>query len=104
MRLRRKRNFRSWTPETSRLAHLAKARKRMEHPAERVERPPAGLLLKTIRVTDEIEGKSFEIKIRQAPRLNQVVAETFWRQSKPIGIDLIMRRLRERCVTRWLRL
>lgn len=73
----------------------------MENPPERIERPEVGLLLKTIRVTDEIEGRSFEIKIRQATRLNQVVAETFGRTSKPIGMDLIMRRLRERCVVRW---
>jgi hypothetical protein len=97
----RKRNFRSWTPETSRLAHAAKARKRMENSSDYIPRPQIGLLLKTIYVTDEIEGKSFEIKIRQAARLNQVTAETFGRVSKPIGMDKIMRRLRERCVTRW---
>ena len=74
----------------------------MENQPERDDLPKVGLLLKTIRVTDEIEGRSFEIKIRQAQRLNQVIAETFGRTSKPIGMDLIMRRLRERCVVRWL--
>ena len=103
MRFSRRRNFRSWTKETSRLAHEAKARKRMENPPEYTPRPWPGLLLKTIHVTDELEGSSFEIKIRQAQRLNQVVAETFGRVSKPIGMDLIMRRLRQRCVVRWLR-
>jgi hypothetical protein len=102
MRFSRKRNFRSWTRETSRLAHEAKARKRMENPPERIERPEVGLLLKTIRVTDEIAGASIEIKVRQAQRLNQVVAECFGRASKPIGWDKIIRRLRQRCVVRWL--
>lgn len=98
----RKRNFRSWTKETSRLAHEAKARKRIDNlPDYYFPRPIAGLLLKTIRVTDEVEGCSFEIKIRQSQRLNQVTAETFGRTSKPVGLDKIMRRLRERCVTRW---
>lgn len=74
----------------------------MENPPDRIERPEVGLLLKTIRVTDEVEGKSFEIKIHQAERLNQVTAETFGRVSRPMGMDFIMRRLRERCVVRWM--
>jgi hypothetical protein len=104
MRISRKRNFRSWTRETSRLGHNAKAEKRMRNPPDIIDRPVSGMLLKTIRVTDEICGKSFEIKIHQSDRLNQVTAETFGRRSRPMGVDLIMRRLRERCVVRWLQL
>jgi len=74
----------------------------MENTADRIERPKVGLLLKTIRVTDEVCGESFEIKVRQSSRLNQVTAETFGRISKPIGWDKIVRRLRGRCVVKWL--
>lgn len=102
MRLSRKRNFRSWTPETSRLAHEAKALKRLAATDDQIPRPQEGMLIKIIRVTDELEGRSFEIKLLQASRINQVIAETFWRKSKPIGVDRVMRRLRERCVTRWI--
>lgn len=97
-------NFRSWTRETSRLAHAAKARKRLAGPApDRIDRPEPGRLLKTIRITDEISGASVEIKLRQAARLNQVVAETFGRQSSPHGVDYFTRELRKRwLVTRWI--
>ena len=74
----------------------------MELPTYRIERPAPGVLLHTIRVESHVAGVGFEIKLRQGKRLNQVVAETFGRQSKPIGIDLVTRRLRERLVTRWL--
>lgn len=103
MRLSRKKNFRSFDSRTSRLALAAKARKRISQTVDRITRPAPGLLLKTIRVTDEVSLESFEVKIRQAPRLNQVTAETFGRVSKPIGMDRIMRRLRQRCVVRWLK-
>jgi hypothetical protein len=101
MRFSRKRNFGSWTKETSRLAHEAKARKRMENPPDYIPRPQEGLLLKTIRITDELAGSSFEIKLKQGKRLNQIIAETFGRCSKPHGVDLICRILRKRLVTRW---
>lgn len=103
MSRKRSRNFGSWTPETSRLAHLAKARKRMARPVERVERPAMGLLLHTIRVESHVAGWGFEIKLRQGRRLNQVVAETFGRQSAPHGVDFFLRHLRRRLVTRWQR-
>jgi len=102
MRLSRKRNRRSWTPETSRLAHAAKAAKRMAAPVERIGRPPVGLLLHTIRVTSHVHGHSFEIKVRQGRRLNQITVETFGRASHPHGVDWMMRHLRKRLVTRWI--
>jgi len=85
----------------SKLAHAAKARKRMENPPDYIPRPQEGLLLKTIRITDELAGSSFEIKLRQGKRLNQVIAETFGRCSKPHGMDFLTRFLRKRLVTRW---
>ena len=81
------RNLRTWTKKTSALAHAAKARKRMEQPVDFVERPQPGLLLKTIRVTDELQGCSFEVKVRQGVRLNQIIAETFGRKSECHGIS-----------------
>jgi len=97
----RRRNFRSWTRETSRLAHEAKARKRMENPPSRLDRPEVGLLLHTIRVESHVAGLGFEIKLRQSGRINQVVAETFGRQSRPHGLDFILAKLRQKLVVRW---
>ena len=103
MRLSRKRNFRSWTPRTSKLAHEAKARKRMESPCERIERPEPGMLLHTIRVESHVAGVGFEIKVRQGVRLNQITAETFGRTSGAHGCDWLAKHLREKLVMRWLR-
>ena len=100
--MRRSRNRRSWTKETSALAHAAKARKRMECPPDRIERPPAGLLLHTIRVTNELEGCAFEIKVRQGKRLNGIRDETFGRSSDEHGMDWLCRHLRKKLVVRWL--
>src|ERR1035437_10241240 len=100
MRLSRKRNFRSWRPRTSKLAHEAKARKRMESPCERIERPEPGMLLHTIRIESHVIGLGFEIKVRQGKRLNQVILETFGRESKPVGIDCLAKNLRKRLVVR----
>ena len=100
----RKRNRRSWTPETSRLAHLAKAARRQSQPApERVGRPQPGRLRHTIRIENHLDGTGFEIRLLQGERLNQVVAETFGRQSKPHGLDFLLRKLRARLIVRWLR-
>jgi len=84
------------------MAHEAKARKRMENPPDRIERPQPGLLLKTIRVTDELTHESFEIRVTQANRLNQIIATTFGRSSHEHGWDWLTRHLREKLVTRWL--
>ena len=84
------------------LAHAKKAEIRMSQPCERIERPQAGLLLKTIRVTDEITHESFEIKVTQAKRLNQIVATTFGRSSREHGMDWLTRHLREKLVVRWM--
>lgn len=64
-------------------------------------RPKPGLLLHTIRVESHVAGLGFEIKLRQGNRLNQVVAETFGRQSKPHGLDYLLAHLRRRLVYRW---
>ena len=84
-------------------AHAAKARKRMEEPPpERIERPAPGLLLHTIRVTNELAGMSFEIKVKQGARLNSIRAETFGRSSRDHGTDWLTRHLRKKLVTKWL--
>lgn len=86
----------------SRNAVAAKSRKRMAGaPPEYPERPTAGLLLHTIRVTSHLHGVSFEVKVRQAGRLNQVTVETFGRASQPHGVDWLTKHLRQRLVTRW---
>ena len=85
------------------LAHAKKAEIRMAQPCERIERPEPGLLLKTIRVTDELARESFEIRVTQAKRLNQIVATTFGRSSREHGWDWLARRLREKLVVRWMR-
>lgn len=75
----------------------------MANPVDRIERPEPGRLLKTIRITDEVAGKSVEIRLLQGERLNQVVAETFGRRSEPHGTDWLVRHLRKKLlVTRWL--
>lgn len=104
MRSCRKRNRRSWTPETSRLAHQAKARRRQARPApEQAARPQPGLLRHTVRVENHMDGTGFEIRLLQGERLNQVVAETFGRRSKPHGLDFLLRKLRRRLLVNWLR-
>ena len=103
MRICRKRNGRSWTPETSRLAHLAKAERRAAQPApEPIRRPQPGHLRHTLRIENHLDGTAFEIRLLQGARLNQVVAETFGRQSKPHGLDFLLRKLRSRLLVRWL--
>ena len=84
-------------------AHESKARTRMEQPCERIGRPQIGFLLHTIRVESHLSGIGFEIKVKQAKRLNQVILETFGRCSKPVGIDKFVRHLRQKLVTRWIR-
>lgn len=103
MRSCRRRNRRSWTPETSRLAHAAKAAKRLLEPAERIGRPEPGLLLGVLRWENCQAGHSTEIRIFQARRLNQIEIEVFGRRSRPHGWDWLMRHLRKRGVVRWLR-
>jgi len=68
---------------------------------EEFSRPEIGRLLHTIRVESHVSGCGFEIKLRQAARLNQVTAETFGRHSKPHGMDFLLARLRKRLVVRW---
>jgi len=74
----------------------------MESPVERIERPAPGLLLHTIRVTNELAGVSFEVKLRQGRRLNSIVAETFGRKSGEHGCDWLTRHLRKKLVTNWI--
>ena len=101
MRFSRKKNYRSWDKRTSALAHAAKARKRMENPPDYIPRPEPGMLLHRIRVESPVSGPGFEVLVKQARRLNQVVLETFGRSSEPMGIDCLARNLRKRLVTRW---
>ena len=98
------RNGRFHKGNASRLGKLgaeANARKRMENPPDYIPRPEQGMLLHTIHVESHVAGLGFEIKVKQAKRLNQVVLETFGRQSHPVGIDCLARNLRKRLVTRW---
>lgn len=74
----------------------------MESPIVRIERPAPGLILHTIRVTNELAGVSFEIKLRQGRRLNSVVAETFGRCSGEHGTDWLTKHLRKKLVTKWM--
>ena len=69
---------------------------------ECLRRPEEGTLLRTIRVTDEVAGWSMAIRVYQADRKNQVVAEVFGRRGRPTGWDRIVRRLRSLCVCRWI--
>ena len=101
-RMKSRRNFRSWTPKTSRAAHEAKARKRMSVECQCPVELPVGRVLWTVRATDELSGQSFEVKIRQAPRRNQIIAETFGRQSRPHGVTWLASQLRKKLVTRWM--
>lgn len=82
--------------------NAAKARKRMDDREPLIERPRPGLLLHTIRITNEIAGVGFEIKVRQGRRLNGIVAETFGRSSREHGLDWLCRNLRKKLVIRWL--
>lgn len=97
-----RRNHRSWTRETSALAHQAKARKRMAGPApEYSTRPEPGMLLHTILIESFGNAALTEIRVRQAKRLNQVVVEANGKASRPHGIDWLAKNLRKRLVLRW---
>lgn len=74
----------------------------MANPPEYIGRPEPGKPLYTIRIENHVEGTGFEIKVFQSTRLNQVIAETFGRRSKPHGMDTITKELRKRLVVRWL--
>ena len=93
-----------WAKRLGQLAQMraAKERKRLENSVERIERPEVGRLLHTLRVTNHVSGSSFEVKVRQGRRLNQIVAETFGRLSKAHGTDWLMTNLRKRLVMRWM--
>jgi hypothetical protein len=86
------------------LGAAANARKRMENPPDYIPRPEPGTLLHRIRVESVVNGMGFEVLVKQAPRLNQVVLETFGRSSGPVGVDILARNLRKRLVTRWAHL
>ena len=63
---------------------------------------PVGVVRHTIRVEDHLDQTCLEIRLRQAPRANQVIAEVFGRKSKPHGLDYLLRHLRTRLLVRWL--
>ena len=75
----------------------------MDNPPDYIPRPEPGTLLHTIRVQSHVNGLGFEVKVKQARRLNQITVETFGKESRPHGCDWIAKHLRERLVTRWLR-
>lgn len=78
------------------------AAKRIAADYDRVDRPEAGRLLDTFRITDHVAGRSVEIKVFQAERKNQIVVRCFGRRSLPHGWDWLFRKLRERKVRHWL--
>jgi hypothetical protein len=85
------------------VSQQVQAEKRMASECYYIPRPLPGMLLKTIRVTDELSQHSFEIKVFQGTRLNQIVAETFGRKSGNHGCSWIASHLRKKLVTRWMR-
>jgi hypothetical protein len=89
MRFCRKKNHKSWTPYTSRLAHEAKARKRLESPRdEEPRRFPAGNLLGVLR-WHALDGSVTQCVIRQGRRANGIrIGKT------ECGWDNLLRRMR----------
>ena len=75
----------------------------MENPPDYIPRPEPGILLHTIQVTNHVSGLGFEVKVKQAKRLNQITVEAFGKESMPHGVDWLAKHLRKRLVTRWLR-
>ena len=75
----RRRNWKHWTPETSRLAHEAKARKRMANPVEREPRMIRWNRLEIV-VHDRLTGEtgSFELRsLRDAVRRLSLVLKWY---------------------------
>lgn len=99
--MRRRKNHRSFDARTSALAHAAKAAKRLAGPFEDRPTVPAGMMLHRIRVESFVGGTGFEVLVRQGPRRNQIVMETFGRASRPSGLDRLTREMRKRLVVRW---
>lgn len=71
MRFSRKRNFRSWTPRTSKLAHEAKARKRMEQPCEVIS--PASTPGGSAVVSDDNTRAAAEVIFRPLSKTQRLV-------------------------------
>jgi hypothetical protein len=89
MRNSRKKNFTSWTKETSRLAHTAKRAKRLAMEAPAPRRLKEGQYLGTLRWT-ALSGEITQCVIRQGTRANQIkIGETV------CGWDHLMRRMRK---------
>lgn len=95
MRISRNRTRTSWTKETSRLAHEAKARKRMERgPDGEPRRVPAGEYLGTLRWIDP-SGTVTQCVIKQGTRANSIrIGKT------ECGWDTLLRRVRARLSVR----
>ncbi len=91
-----------WTPESSAKANAAKRAKALESPLESRPTVKLGTILHRIQVESPVFGTGFEVIVKQGPRANQIVAETFGRESKPHGMDWLCRHLRPRLKVRWL--
>ena len=90
MRNSRKRTHTTWTKETSRLAHEAKARKRLANNDTEPRRIPAGTYLGTLR-WHSAEGTVTQCVIKQGTRANRIrIGKT------ECGWDCLMRRMRGR--------
>lgn len=93
MRNSRKRNFTTWTPRTSKLAHEAKARKRMELGDDGT---PRRLHAKTLLGTlswHGVDGSVRKLVVRQGRRANSILLDGM---NRDIGWDFLFRDLRKK--------
>lgn len=94
-------NFKNWTRRTSLLAVETREKNRLSQDFEPRSIVKEGKILYTIKIENHLGNFSYEIKIRQAKRKNQVIIETFGRKSQPHGIDWLVKKLSKKLVTRW---
>lgn len=96
----RKRNFTSWTPRTSALAHEAKARKRIAAGNDgEPRRIPEGEYLGTL-LWQAASGEVRKMVVRQGNRSNNIKVDGM---REAHGWDFIMRKLRSKLSIRKLR-
>jgi hypothetical protein len=93
MRSRRKGNRRSWTPYTSRLAHEAKARKRLEGGGDGVPRRLAAGVMLGVLQWHGVDGVVKRVVVRQGKRANSIRVSGMGRD---IGWDRLFRKMRSR--------
>ena len=91
MRISRKRTFTTWTKETSKLAHEAKARKRMESGGDgEPRRVHEGTMLGTLQ-WHGVDGSVKRLVVRQARRQNSIHIDGMGRS---LGWDELFRTMR----------